>query len=114
MCQVDLLATFARLVGQKLDADVGPDSLDKWVALLGEGRIGRCVLIEQGGPLALRFVNEKLVTRPNAPRPAGRYELYDLHADPGEKKNLAAERPGRVRELAEILERQRTTPTRNP
>lgn len=56
----------------------------------------------------------ELVTRPNAQRPAGRYELYDLHADPGETKDLAAERPERVKDLAEILERQRTTRSRNP
>jgi arylsulfatase A-like enzyme len=114
MCQVDLLASLARLVGQKLDADAGPDSYDQLPALLGEGKTGRPFLVEQGGPLALRRGTHKLVTRPNAQRPAGRYELYDLAADPGETKNLAAERPELARELAQILERQRTTRTRIP
>jgi arylsulfatase A-like enzyme/tetratricopeptide (TPR) repeat protein len=40
--------------------------------------------------------NEKLIW---APRP----ELYDLAADPGETRNLAAERPARARELEAIL-----------
>ncbi len=41
---------------------------------------------------------------PDFPFPIGRYELYDLAADPGESRNLAAERPELVRELERLVE----------
>ncbi len=36
----------------------------------------------------------------------GRVELYNLAQDPGEKKSVAAENPGRVKKLGELLERR--------
>ena len=104
VCQVDLLASLAALAGQKLPGDVGPDSFDVSAALLGESRDGRDHLVEQGGPLAVRKGKWKLVTRPNAPRPQGRAELYDLAADPGEATNVAGKQPEVVAEMTAFLE----------
>ena len=104
VCQVDLMASLAALTGQKLGERDGPDSFDLLRALLGERADGRDHLVEQGGPLAVRKGKWKLVTRPNAQRPAGRAELYDLSADPSEQTNLAGEHPEVVQELTAFLQ----------
>src|SRR4029453_7235906 len=109
-----LLYSLALLVGGKLPSDAAPDSVGYLPALLGETKQGRDHLIEQGGPLALRKGRWKLVTRPNAQRPAGRFELYDLKADPSEATNVASQQPDVVRELAALLDRERAGPSRNP
>jgi arylsulfatase A-like enzyme len=114
ICQIDLLHSLALLVGGKLPSDAAPDSVCYLPALLGETKQGRDHLIEQGGPLALRKGAWKLVTRPNAQRPAGRFELYDLQADPSEATNVASQQPDVVRELAALLDRERAGPSRNP
>lgn len=51
---------------------------------------------------ALRRWPYKLVQN----RPFEPYQLFDLSADPAESKNLAAEMPGKVRELASALSQQ--------
>jgi arylsulfatase A-like enzyme len=101
--QVDLMHSLAKLCGQELAADAGPDSFDVLPALLGQSAKGRDHLVEQGGPIALRQGKWKLVARPGAPRPEGRAELYDLEADPGEKNNLAGKDPRKVKELTDLL-----------
>jgi arylsulfatase A-like enzyme len=45
---------------------------------------------------------------PGSTVPRWRYELYDLETDPGEHRDLAAERPDQVERLAEALERWRS------
>jgi len=103
VCQVDFMHSLAKMCGQELTADAGPDSFDVSTALLGQAAEGREHLVEQGGPIALRQGKWKLVTRPGAPRPAGRAELYDLDEDPGEKNNVAAKEPAKVKELTALL-----------
>ncbi len=103
VCQVDFMHSLAKLCGQELTADAGPDSFDVSAALLGQAAKGREQLVEQGGPIGLRRGKWKLVTRPGAPRPAGRAELYDLEADPAEKQNLAGKEPAKVKELTALL-----------
>jgi arylsulfatase A-like enzyme len=44
----------------------------------------------------------------------GGTELYDLAADPGELRNLAASDPARVREMMRRLDRYRTAPANAP
>jgi len=112
--QIDLLASLASLTGQALPANAAPDSLDQLPALLGRSRVGRDHIVEHGsGLLALRVgrwkyiepsdgpaVNRSTNTElANAPAP----QLYDLTADPGETRNLAASQPARVAGLAARL-----------
>ncbi len=112
--QVDFLASFAAFTKQPLDADAGPDSVDTMAAFLGQSKQGRESVIEEAGGLALRRgqwkyieankrqrINQETNTElGNSPEA----QLYDLSTDPGETKNLAADMPDKVRELASELE----------
>jgi arylsulfatase A-like enzyme len=123
ICQIDLLASLATLTAQKLTDSAGPDSTDVLPALLGESKQGRDSLVEQGPGLAIRKGNWKYIP----PRGPGRKqkadkdakapatanaatgELYDLSTDLGETKNLAAENPAKVKELADLLSKIQET-----
>lgn len=107
--QVDFLATFGAWLGQPASAADAPDSEDVRAALLGSSRRGRDQLVEQAGALALREGTWKYIEPRQGPAldastnielgndPAP--QLYDLAADPGETRNLAAAQPDRVRSL---------------
>jgi len=112
VCTIDLLASMARMTGQKLPRDAASDSFDVLPALLGEkGAKGRDHLVEQGRGLALRVGNWKLLAHPsgrsgkgvNAQKRVSKTELFDLAADPGETKNVAAAQPAKVAELQAML-----------
>jgi arylsulfatase A-like enzyme len=103
LAHVDMIRTFASLVGQKLPAGAAPDAVDVLPALLGEkGAKGRDELVLQNNgqaPLALRSGTWKLVGKPN-----GKPELYDLATDLAETKDLAATQPERVAQLSARLD----------
>ncbi|MCU7548806.1 arylsulfatase [Chitinophagaceae bacterium LB-8] len=114
VCQVDLLASFSKLLGQSLAASDAPDSYDISNALLGKTKQGRCVLVQQGGALSIVKDNWKYIV-PNgnhsfdkltgietgsAPVP----QLYDLSKDIGEQVNLAESYPEKVKELSQLLQ----------
>jgi arylsulfatase A-like enzyme len=114
--QVDLVATFAALLDGPAVASA-PDSENVLPALLGTATTGRTLLVEQAGALSLRQGTWKYIEPSKGARisrqtntelgndPAP--QLYDLATDPGERHNLAAAQPDRVRELAATLERIR-------
>lgn len=110
ICHVDMLASFAALTKQPLDAGAGPDSFDILPALLGAKK-GRDHLVEHGNVLSLRLGTWKLVPGPagggarKVARSGAGMQLYDLATDLGETKNLAAEHPDRVKEMAALLQR---------
>ncbi len=117
ICQVDFSATFAALVGQKPDAVTMPDGENILPALLGDSRTGRNHIVEQAGRLALRAGDWKYVT-PGPVRdtldaskdvvarfPQG--ALFNLAADPGETRNLAADHPDKMKALSARLEQIR-------
>jgi len=123
VCQVDFLASFAALTNQSLPADAAPDSVNVMPALLGESKTGREVLIEQGGPMAVRQGLWKLIVAQKAPpkkitledndRPVrdtgagGGLQLFNLAEDLAETKNLADQQAGKVKELSDILTKAR-------
>ena len=116
--QVDLIASFAALLGSPASDPGARDSENVLPALIGTATVGRTLLVEQAGALSLRHGPWKYITPGkgarvqqntntelgNDPEP----QLYDLSTDAGERNNLAASRPEKVSELAAMLERIRT------
>ncbi|WP_165223539.1 sulfatase family protein [Aquisphaera insulae] len=123
VCQVDFVASFAALVGRAGTIATALDSRDHLRALLGEDAKGRETLIEQAGGLAVRRGRWKFIPASsgarilantatetgNAPAP----QLYDLDADPGETRNVAAEHPDLVEQLRRDLAEARGEPHRS-
>ena len=111
--QVDFIATFAALVGQKLPGGAAPDSQNILPALLGTSKKGRDHVLEQAGNVAIRVGDWKYIPPSSGARrnaatnsdlgndPAG--QLYNLAEDIGEKNNLAARHPEKVAELTARL-----------
>ncbi|MEY4483412.1 MAG: hypothetical protein RL693_864 [Verrucomicrobiota bacterium] len=124
VCQVDFTATFAALTGQQLAAEDAPDSFNILPALLGESPQGRDHLIEHANGLALRSGSWKYIEPANGaksnantnsetgnePQP----QLYDLSTDLGEKNNIAAQHPDKVKELQAQLEALRSAGRSRP
>jgi arylsulfatase A-like enzyme len=105
----DFLPTCAELLGAKLPAGAKTDGLSILPLLKGGPAPERgCFyweLHEGGGSVqAVRFGDWKAVKN----GPGARIELYDLKADPGESKDLAAARPGLVKKAAALLASERT------
>ena len=113
LCQIDFMASFAAMTGQKLERDDAPDSFNVLSALLAESPAGRDHLVEHAGTLSLikgdwkyiepgkgQKLNKSTNTElGNDPEP----QLYDLKTDIGEKHNVAAEHPEIVKEMAALL-----------
>jgi arylsulfatase A-like enzyme len=118
LCQIDLLASMAGLTDQKLAASDAPDSFDVSAALLGRSPTGRDHLVEHAGALSLiqgdwKYIEPSDGVRYNKPTntelgndPAP--QLYNLSDDLGEKNNVAAQHPEKVKELSALLERIRS------
>jgi arylsulfatase A len=122
ICHVDLLATVAAIVSEKLPDSAGEDSYNVLPALLGEKRDRplreATVHCSDGALFAIRQGKWKLITglgsggwsQPSftKPEPGGpEGQLYDLHADPGEMNNLWLEYPKVVTALTTLLEKYR-------
>jgi arylsulfatase A-like enzyme len=117
LSQVDLYASFAALAGGKPADSAAPDSRNLLPAFLGDDRKGRDWLVEHAGSLALIEGNWKLIAPGNGPKinrntntelgndPAP--QLYDLSSDIGERNNVAAQNPDRVKAMTELLEKIR-------
>ncbi|RPJ78115.1 MAG: arylsulfatase [Acidobacteria bacterium] len=117
MSQVDFTASMAALTGQSLKEDAAPDSLDVLPVLMGTSESGRAHLVEQAGTLSLiagdwKYIEpgngrkvsvETNIKLGNDPEP----QLYNLAEDIGERRNVAAQYPDKVRQLAESLRKIR-------
>jgi len=114
--QIDLLASFASLAGEKLSTGDAPDSQNHLDVLTGKSKSDREWLVEHAsngrlslikgdwkfiepGPGVKIQVNTNTETG-NDPLP----QLYNLKTDLGEKKNAAAENPAIVKELTDLLQ----------
>ena len=125
ICQTDIMATCAAILGYDLPKDSAEDSFDLLPILLGkdEGKAIRPYTLHQTNRLALairkgpwkyldhqgsggnNYEQERLLpfvlpeSEPDAPG-----QLYNLNTDPGETKNLYFDRPELVKELKALLE----------
>jgi len=135
---VDLLASFAALVGQPLAATTGLDSFNMLPALLGQDPIGRSYVIEDtstsvsekaslaasGSPSVLALVSDgwKLIAahgpetsfHGNEIGTAPTSQLYHIASDPGETRNLAGQQPERVAAMSRKLETYRVSGRTRP
>ncbi|MBA4192316.1 MAG: arylsulfatase [Planctomycetaceae bacterium] len=127
VCHVDLMATLADVLNVKLPADAGVDSVSVLPALVGEKRQAplreATVHHSAQGKFAIRKGDWVLICAPTGDdngkkgEPAWLQkdrgyephteagELYDLAADPTQKRNRCASEPAKVKELAALLER---------
>jgi arylsulfatase A-like enzyme len=122
--QQDFYASFAALTGQTLSADAAPDSFDVLPALLGEAKQGREWIVEHARALSIRKGEYKLIEANNGVLvnrntntemgggPSA--QLYRVTDDIGERRDLAAENPGKVQELAALLNEVRSKARTRP
>jgi arylsulfatase A-like enzyme len=115
ICQVDLLASFSKLLNQKIPAGDAMDSENMLDALMGKNNNGRSELVEQGGALSIvkngwkyiepnkgvSYYKLTAIESGNSPTP----QLYNLKNDIGEKNNLAEKYPEIVKKLSGDLEK---------
>lgn len=120
--QVDLLASFARLLGRQLPEAVAIDSRDQLAAWLGDSRVGRDVVFYESvaghvlregplkyiGPVRNRQEAEFVAGKGIESGASDRPQLYDLSMDIGERNDLAGSRPADVTRLARLLAQVRT------
>jgi arylsulfatase A-like enzyme len=100
----DFLPTFAAIAGAK--APAGLDGVSMLPAILGERQPRRKYLYwefhEGGFAQAVRWGRWKAVKHGTG----GALELYDLQTDVGERRDVAAEHPGLVRNIADAMKRE--------
>ena len=117
--QVDLYASFAGMLGAKLDEHEAVDSRNMIDAFFAKTDQGREFLFKESiGTVSLRkdeykyirptkrlrepkFVKTKGIKSGHSTSP----QLYDLAVDPGETNNIAAENPALVEEMARELKK---------
>jgi arylsulfatase A len=117
VCLSDLIATCAEILGDPLPDDAGEDSVSMLPLFTEPDRPTRDHLIHHSitGKFAIRDERWKLVLCPGsggwsqADREAAEHglplvQLYDMQDDPGERTNLHAEHPQRVKQMIRQLE----------
>ena len=120
ICLTDLFATAGEITGKELPAGSCEDSVSFLPALAGrkiESSRGGVIHHSISGHFAYRKGNWKLALAKasggwsspkegSAPRGAPKAQLFDMAADPGEKRNLYLEKPEIARQLLAQLEKE--------
>jgi len=110
LSQTDMLATLAAVAGVDVPHATDFDSQNLRAVLMGVSEQGRTTLVEADAVqrTAIREGRWKLLdlTRPGSAT-QGKRELYDLEADPGETRDVAAENPAVAERLMALLNRIR-------
>ena len=112
VCQTDILATLAEMIGAKLPHDAGEDSFSFLSNLIGKRDGQEKILIHHSysGRFAIRKDRWKLIL----PKGKNTIELYDLEEDPAESVNLSKKFPNIVSDLrvefSNTILRGRSTP----
>ena len=119
VCLNDFMATCAQIIGTKLPENAGEDSVSLLPVLRGEkvSPVHEALVHHSiNGSFAIRQGKWKLelcagsggwsAPRPGSPAEKGLPpdQLYDLSADLGEQRNVAAEHPEIVERLTKLLE----------
>lgn len=102
VCQTDLLATFADMLGVELPSTAGEDS-QSFYSVFAKAQNGKRVPMvhhSSGGGFAIRDGKWKLVMGTNR---RNQRELYDLSTDKGESRNVIAAHPEIAKRLAAEL-----------
>ncbi|MGB1258550.1 MAG: sulfatase family protein [Akkermansiaceae bacterium] len=110
--QIDFMASFADLLGIKLDTTQGIDSRNVMPALLGKDQKGTQILIEESGASAIREGNWKYIParkkQAKRKKPASGGQLYDLSKDVDERNNIITKHPERAAKMKALLEKVRS------
>jgi len=127
ICLVDLSATAAALVGQKLQDGEAPDSFNLLPTLLGEtSQLKRdsLVLMSGKGDLALRQGPWKYLpdlalangwdSGPKKPNQPAKPALFDLSKDQGETQNLFKDHPEVAKRMADQLDKIKSAKSSRP
>ncbi len=105
--QIDLLASFAELLGVELPKNEARDSRNTLPAFLGKDPVGQEFMIEEARGLALRRGEWKYVkpAQKGGKKKKAKCELYNLKQDVGETKNIIDDRPDIAESMAKQLEK---------
>lgn len=113
MSHIDLFASMASLVKEKVPAGAAGDSEDQLSALLGKDKKGRKYVIESSGLLAVTTGDWKYImprqkkaknTSNNNDKQLG--QLYHLKNDISEKENVVETYPEKANDLRAIIEKE--------
>ena len=115
VCQTDLLATFAEILGAELPHTAGEDSSSLYPLMKDPGALAiqhpPIIHHSNRGRYAIRAGDWKLVMQSKRVK---HRELYDLRTDPGESNNVADQHPDLVsrltKQISEIIRNGRSTP----
>jgi arylsulfatase A len=117
--QIDLMASFAKMLDEKLPENEFTDSRDYFSTLTGRQNTNRNYIIEQSGNNTLAIVKDgwKYITPGNGPTLlkavniesgySKEDQLYNLKTDPQETDNLALKFPKKLLELKTLLSKTR-------
>lgn len=114
ICQIDLIASFAKLLNHPIPQNEAHDSENSLNVFLGKSNKGRNLLIKQGEALSITKNGWKYIEPNNGPAMnnltnielgnLNAPQLYNLSDDIGEKNNVAEKYPEKIKELAALLE----------
>lgn len=114
---VDMMGTLAAVTNQKLPVNAGPDTYNFWPLISGKGSVTRPSIIfhSNDGMFAIRRGKWKFIDGqgsggwsakdPNDNAPG---QLYDMEKDERETTNLYTKYPEIVKELKDLLEKQKS------
>ncbi|MBS5980123.1 MAG: arylsulfatase, partial [Dysgonomonas mossii] len=105
-------------IGSEIQSNDAPDSQNQINTFLGKDKKGRKYIIEQAGSMSVSDGTWKYIV-PNNGRPYNNLtntelgnnkkdQLYNLRKDKGEKNNVAEKKPGKVKTLKAILDKEKS------